>query len=303
MSLGLTVVGSIAIDSIQTPLAKRENILGGSAIFAAYAASLFVPVQMVGVVGEDWSAEHTKLFQQRGIDTEGIEIEKGGKTFRWFGKYLDNMNDRETLDVQLNVLGKFKPKLPESYRQTKYLFLGNGAPSTGLEALDQIHKAELVVADTMDLWINIARSDLDELIRRIDGLVLNDSEAKQLTGEINTLSAGRKILDFGLKFVVVKKGEHGAIFFSRDGLYVVPAFPTEEVVDPTGAGDSFAGAMFAYIVSENGKLDERTIKNALVYGTLVASFCVEGFSIESMEKLTSAVIESRLAQFKKITAF
>jgi sugar/nucleoside kinase (ribokinase family) len=299
----LTVVGSVALDNIQTPLDRRENILGGSATFAAYAASFFVPVQMVGVVGEDWLPEHTKLFQQHGIDTEGIEIEKNGKTFRWSGKYLDNMNDRETLDTQLNVLGNFKPKLPESYRSTKYLFLGNGTPSTGLVALEQIHKAELVVADTMDLWINIARNDLDELIRRIDGLVLNDSEAKQLTGEISTLVAGRKILDYGLKFVVVKKGEHGAVFLSSEGIYAVPAFPTEKVVDPTGAGDSFAGAMFAYIVSQNGKLDEKTIKNALVYGTLIASFCVEGFSLESLQKVNTTTIETRLAQFKKIASF
>ncbi|MDR1382382.1 MAG: PfkB family carbohydrate kinase [Planctomycetaceae bacterium] len=303
MGLTLTVVGSVAIDNVQTPLAKRENILGGSATFASYAASFFVPVQLVGVVGEDWLPEHTKLFQEHGIDTEGLEIEKNGKTFRWSGKYLDNMNDRETLDTQLNVLGNFKPKLPESYRQTKYLFLGNGAPSTGLEALNQIKGADLVVADTMDLWINVARNDLDQLLQRIDGLVLNDSEAKQLTGEINTLSAGRKILENGLKFVVVKKGEHGAFFLSRDEIYVVPAFPTEDVVDPTGAGDSFAGAMFAYIVAQNGKLDETTIKNALVYGTLIASFCVEGFSLERLQKINSAEIKNRLSQFRKITSF
>ncbi|MDR0391406.1 MAG: PfkB family carbohydrate kinase [Planctomycetaceae bacterium] len=301
--MGLTVIGSIAMDSIQTPFDSRENILGGSATFASYAASFFVPVQMVGVVGEDWTHEYTKLFQQRGIDTEGIEIEKGGKTFRWSGKYLNNMNDRETLDTQLNVLGNFKPKLPESYRQTKYVFLGNGAPSTGLEVLDQVYKPELVVADTMNLWISTTRGDLDKLIKRIDGLVLNDEEAKQLTGEINTLSAGRKILDMGLKFTVVKKGEHGAIFFSRDGIYVVPAFPTEKVIDPTGAGDSFAGAMFAYIVAQNGKLDETTIKNALVYGTLVASFCVEGFSLECLQKIDNTAIETRLTQFKKIASF
>ncbi|MDR2346018.1 MAG: PfkB family carbohydrate kinase [Planctomycetaceae bacterium] len=299
----LTVVGSIAIDNVQTPIEKRENILGGSATFAAYAASFFVPVQMVGVVGEDWLPEYTKIFQDRNINVEGIEVEKNGKTFRWSGKYLDNMNDRETLDTQLNVLGNFKPKLPESSRQTKYLFLGNGAPSTGLEALNQIHDADLVVADTMDLWINIAREELNNLISRIDGLVLNDSEAKQFTGEINTLAAGRKILELGLKFVVVKKGEHGAIFLSRNGLYVVPAFPTEKVVDPTGAGDSFAGAMFAYIVAQNGKLDETTIKNALVYGTLIASFCVEGFSIENLQKIDNAAIESRLNQFRKIVSF
>ncbi|MDR1053140.1 MAG: PfkB family carbohydrate kinase [Planctomycetaceae bacterium] len=301
--MGLTVVGSVAIDNIQTPIAKRDNILGGSAVYASYVASFFVPVQMVGVVGEDWLPEYTKLFQERGIDTEGLEIEKGGKTFRWAGRYLDNMNDRETLDTQLNVLGNFKPKLPESYRQTKYLFLGNGAPSTGLEALSQIRGADLVVADTMDLWINIARSDLDELLRRIDGLVLNDSEARQLTGEISTLSAGRKILETGVKFVVIKKGEHGAIFLSRDKLYVIPAFPTENVVDPTGAGDSFAGAMFAYIVAQNGKLDETTIKNALVYGTLIASFCVEGFGLERLQKINPAEIESRLTKFKQITSF
>ncbi|MDR2762409.1 MAG: PfkB family carbohydrate kinase [Planctomycetaceae bacterium] len=299
----LTVVGSVAIDNVQTPLEKRENILGGSATFASYAASFFTPVQMVGVVGEDWLPEHTKIFQEHNIDTEGIEIEKGGKTFRWSGKYLDNMNDRETLDTQLNVLGNFKPKLPESYCRTKYLFLGNGAPSTGLKAIDQVRDVELIVADTMDLWINIAREELDKLISRINGLVLNDSEAKQLTGEINTLTAGRKLLDRGLKFVVVKKGEHGAIFLSRDGLYVVPAFPTEKVIDPTGAGDSFAGAMFGYIVSQNGKLDEKTIKNALVYGTLIASFCVEGFSLESLQKVDIAAIESRLSQFRKVASF
>ncbi|MDR0390911.1 MAG: PfkB family carbohydrate kinase [Planctomycetaceae bacterium] len=301
--MGLTVIGSIAIDNIQTPLDSRENILGGSATFAAYAASFFAPVQMVGVVGEDWTHEYTELFKQHGIDTEGIEIEKGGKTFRWSGKYLNNMNDRETLDTQLNVLANFKPKLPESYRQTKYVFLGNGAPSTGLEVLNQVHKPELVVADTMNLWISTTRNDLDELIKRIDGLVLNDEEAKQLTGEINLLSAGRKILDLGLKFTVVKKGEHGAIFFSHDGIYVVPAFPTEKVVDPTGAGDSFAGAMFAYIVAQNGKLDETTIKNALVYGTLVASFCVEGFSLERLQKIDTTIIKTRLTQFKKIASF
>ncbi|MDR1384401.1 MAG: PfkB family carbohydrate kinase [Planctomycetaceae bacterium] len=301
--MSLLVVGSVAYDNIKTPIEHRENILGGSATFAAYAASFFAPVQIVGVVGEDWLPEHTKCFRDHGIDTEGLEIEKGGKTFRWSGKYLDNMNDRETLDTQLNVLGNFKPKLPESCRQTKYIFLGNGAPSTGLEALNQIHGADLVVADTMDLWINIARDDLDKLLQRIDGLVLNDSEAKQLTGEINTLSAGRKILENGLKFVVVKKGEHGAFFLSRDKIYVVPAFPTENVVDPTGAGDSFAGAMFAYIAAQNGQLDETTIKNALVYGTLIASFCVEGFSLERLQKINSAEIETRLSQFRQIISF
>ncbi|MDR2170841.1 MAG: PfkB family carbohydrate kinase [Planctomycetaceae bacterium] len=299
----LTVVGSVAIDSIETPVARRENILGGSASFASYAASFFVPVQLVGVVGDDWLPEHTNIFKEHNIDVAGLEIEKNGKTFRWTGKYLQNMNERETLDVQLNVLGKFKPKLPESYRKTKYLFIGNGDPATGLEALSQIDKPELVVADTMDLWINIARENLDKLIRNIDGLVLNDSEARDLTGKLNTLEAGRTILEWGPKFVVIKKGEHGAVFLSKNEIYVVPAFPTEKVVDPTGAGDSFAGAMFAYIVAQNGKLDENTIKNALVYGTLIASFCVEGFSLESLQKLDLNAINARREQFKKIASF
>ncbi|MDR1923269.1 MAG: PfkB family carbohydrate kinase [Planctomycetaceae bacterium] len=299
----LTVVGSVAFDNIRTPSASRENILGGSATFAAFAASFFSPVQMVGVVGGDWLPEHTELLKGRGIDTEGIEVVKEGKTFRWTGKYLDNMNDRETIDTQLNVLSDFKPKLPKSYRQTKYLFLGNGTPSSGLETLDQIDGADLVVADTMDLWINIARVDLEQLMRRIDGLVLNDSEAKLLTGETNTITAGRRILDYGLTFVVVKKGEHGAVFLSRDEIYAIPAFPTENVIDPTGAGDSFAGGMFGYIASQNGKITPETIKNGLVYGTLIASFCVEGFSVEQFQKIDRNAIEERRKKFKQIASF
>ncbi|MDR2754624.1 MAG: PfkB family carbohydrate kinase [Planctomycetaceae bacterium] len=298
----LLVIGSIAFDTIETPIAKRENILGGSAPYFTYAASFFGPVQMVGVVGEDWPEEYTEMFRKQGIDVSGLEIVPGGKTFRWSGKYRENMNDRDTLDTQLNVLGHFQPKLPEIFRRAQFVFLANGAPSTGLAALEQIQGADLVVADTMDLWINIARNDLDVLLKRIDGLVLNDSEAKMLTGELNTISAAKKILNLGPKFVVVKKGEHGSLFVSEYELYLIPAFPTENVVDPTGAGDSFAGGMMGYIASQ-GNLESETIKKALVYGTLVAGFCVEGFGLDRYKEINREEIDRRLVLFRKMASF
>jgi sugar/nucleoside kinase (ribokinase family) len=301
--MSLLVVGSTAYDTIETPAAKRENILGGSAPFFAYAASYFGSVQMVSVVGDDWLPEYTEMFAKQGVDTAGIEIVPGGKTFRWSGKYRENMNDRDTIDTQLNVLGTFEPKLPENFRRSQYVFLANGAPSTGLVALDQIQGADLVVADTMDLWINIARQDLDTLLERIDGLVLNDSEAKMLTGELNTITAAKKIITLGPKFVVVKKGEHGAMFVSEYEEYIVPAYPTEAVVDPTGAGDSFAGGFMGYVASKGGALDGSTIKNALVYGTMVASFCVEGFSFDRYKEITRSDIDKRREQFQRMVTF
>ena len=301
--MSLLVVGSIAYDTIETPLARRENVLGGSAPFFAYAAGFFCPVQMVGVVGADWLPEYTEMFRKQGVDTTGIEIVPDGKTFRWSGKYRDNMNDRDTLDTQLNVLGTFEPKLPDNFRRSTFVFIANGAPSTGLAALDQIQGADLVVADTMNLWINTTRPDLDALMKRIDGLVINDSEAKMLTDEINTVTAGRKILAMGPQFVIVKKGEHGAIFVNKDETYVVPAFPVESVVDPTGAGDSFAGGMMGYIVSQQGKLDGETIKNALVYGTITASFGIEGFSFDRYKEICRADIDQRRETFRKMTSF
>ena len=298
----LLVVGSVAVDNIQTPTARQDNVLGGSAVHFSFGASFFGPVQMVGVVGGDWPEEHTKLLRNQGIDTEGLEIVPDGKTFRWTGKYLENMNDRETLDVQLNVLGDFQPKLPETYRRAQYVFIGNGAPSTGLKTIDQLQGADLIVADTMDLWINIARSDLDALLTKIDGLVLNDSEAEQLTGERNIVSAAKKILTMGPKFVVIKKGEHGSMFVSQYEIYVVPAFPTENVVDPTGAGDSFAGGMMGYLASQ-GKMDAGTIKAALAYGTVTASFQIEGFGTDRLLEIKREDIDRRLEQLRDFTAF
>ena len=301
--MSLLVVGSIAYDTIETPTARRENILGGSAPFFAYAASFFCPVQMVGVVGADWLPEYTEMFKKLGVDTAGIEIVPDGKTFRWSGKYHNDMNDRDTLETQLNVLGTFQPKLPENFRRAQFVFLANGAPSTGLAALDQIQGADLIVADTMNLWINTTRADLDALLKRIDGLVINDSEAKMLTGEINTVTAARKVLTMGPKFVIVKKGEHGAMFVSEYETYVVPAFPTEKVVDPTGAGDSFAGGMMGYIALQRGNLDGETIKNALVYGTIVASFGIESFSFDRYKEIDRTDIDKRRETFQEMTAF
>ena len=300
--MSLLVVGSVALDNIETPTDRRKNILGGSAMFGAFAASFFGPVQLVGVVGEDWPTEHTRYLEARGIDMSGLEIPKGGKTFRWTGKYLENMNDRETLETQLNVLGDFEPKLPESFRRARYALLGNGSTKTQHMVIDQLSAPELVIADTMNLWIDLERPELLRLMTRIDGLVLNDSEAKMLTGESNTITAGRKLLTMGPKFVVVKKGEHGSLFFAECETYVIPAYPTENLVDPTGAGDCFAGAMLGYIASV-GKVEPETIKRSLAYGAVVAASCVEGFSTEQLESLTREDIDRRLNDLRQMTQF
>ena len=300
--MSLLVVGSLALDTIETPTERRENILGGSALHCAFSAAFFSPVRMVSVVGEDWNPADTKMLEGRGIDMSGLEIPAGGKTFRWTGKYLENMNDRETLETQLNVLGNFQPKIPASFRDSKYVLLGNGSTITQHMVIDQIDKPELLVADTMNLWIDIERTELLRLLTRVDGLVLNDSEAKMLTGQINTVTAGRKILDLGPKFVVVKKGEHGAMLFSESETFMIPAYPTETVIDPTGAGDSFAGGMLGYIAS-TGKCDMKTIRRGIAYGSLIASFQVEAFSMERLQNLTRADIDERFARFQKMCEF
>jgi sugar/nucleoside kinase (ribokinase family) len=298
----LLVVGSVAFDSVQTPVAARERVLGGSAVFFSYSASFFAPVRLVGVVGDDWPAQHSELLQKRNIDTRGLHVVPGGKTFFWKGKYLPNMNDRETLEVQLNVFGDFKPTLPDDFRRSDYVFLANGSPVTQLKTLEQVQGPKLVVADTMDLWIREQHEGLMELLRRIDGLVMNDSEAKLLTGDENLVSAGRKVLEMGPKFVVVKKGEHGAMFFSRHETYVLPAFPTEQVIDPTGAGDSFAGGMMGYLAQQNS-FEPKVLKEAMAYGILVASFNVEDFSLDRLQRIDRSDLELRMAQYRKMLSF
>jgi sugar/nucleoside kinase (ribokinase family) len=298
----LLVVGSIALDSVQTPNERRDNVLGGSATYFSYAASYFTPVRLVGVVGEDFPAEHTKLLDGRGIDTSGLHVVPGAKTFRWSGKYLPNMNDRETLEVHLNVFEKFDPVLPEAYRRCRYVFLANGSPIVQMKVLDQVPGAALVVADTMDLWINIQRDALAALVKRLDGLVLNDSEARLLTGDENLVRAGRAVQAMGPKFVIIKKGEHGAMFFSQDETYVLPAYPTSQVVDPTGAGDSFAGGMMGYLAAED-RFDPQTLKKALAYGVVVASFNVEDFSLERLKQIERPQLDQRLTEYRKMLTF
>lgn len=298
----LVVVGSIALDSVQTPQAARENVLGGSAVYFSYAASYFTSVRLVGAVGEDWPSQHTETLRAQNINTEGLNVVSGGKTFRWSGKYLPNMNDRETLEVHLNVLAEFLPDLPEPHRQCKYLFLANGSPKVQMQVLEQTTGPRLVVADTMDLWIREEHDELMELFRKIDGLVINDSEAKLLTGIENLVEAGHRVREMGPKFVVVKKGEHGAMFFSEHETYVLPAYPTDRVVDPTGAGDAFAGGMMGYL-AEQDDFDPKTLKEAMAYGILVASFNVEDFSLDRMKEIDRSDLDLRLDQYKKMLSF
>ncbi len=298
----LLVVGSVALDTVETPHEVRENILGGSAVYFSYAASYFSPVRLVGVVGDDWPAEHTEMLRSRGIDTAGLFVKPGAKTFRWRGRYRPNMNDRDTLEVQLNVLGDFEPLLPESFRRCPFLFLANGSTGMQLKVLDQCVGATLTVADTMDLWINTERDQLMELLRRVDGLVLNDSEAKLLTEDENLVRAGRAVQAMGPKFVVIKKGEHGAMFFSKHETYVLPAYPTHDVVDPTGAGDSFAGGMMGYLARQ-GSFDPKSLKEAMAYGILVASFAVEDFSLGRLQKIEREDLDRRMDEYKRMLTF
>jgi cytidine kinase len=298
----LLVVGSIALDSVDTPQQSRDDLLGGSAVYFSYAASYFTSVRLVGAVGEDWPPEHTHLLQSRRIDTRGLQVIPGGATFRWRGKYFTNMNDRETLDVQLNVLSDFEPVLPDEFRRSPFVFLANGSPAMQLKVLNQCIGPRLVVADTMDLWIREEYADLMEVLGRIDGLVLNDSEAKLLTGEENLVLAGHKVRQFGPKFVVIKKGEHGAMFFSEFETYVLPAFPTADLVDPTGAGDSFAGGMMGYL-AELDDFDADSLKRAMAYGILVASFTVEDFSLDRLRRIERHDLELRMDKYRRMLNF
>ncbi len=298
----LLVVGSVALDSVETPTERRDDVLGGSAVYFSYAASFFTPVRLAAVVGDDWPGEYTQMLRGRGIDTTGLQVVRGGKTFRWRGKYLDNMNDRETLDVQLNVLGQFDPVLPEHYRRCEFVYLGNGPTGLQRKVLEQCPGATLAVADTMDLWIRNEPDGLRELLTRVDGLVLNESEAKLLTGELNLVKAGHLVREMGPRFVVIKKGEHGAMFFSEHETYVLPAYPTANVVDPTGAGDSFAGGMMGYLAAK-GNFDPKTLKEAMAYGILVASFTVEGFSLEPLQRIERADLDRRMDEYRRMLSF
>jgi len=300
--MSLLVVGSIALDSVQTPFGVAEDALGGSATYFSYAASYFTPVRLVGVVGKDFPPEHRKLLEGRGVDTSGLVVEEGGETFRWRGKYEGDMNTAETLEVHLNVLGTFNSDLPAGFLDTPFVFLANGSPSMQRKVLAQSKGRKLAVADTMNFWIETQRDELYALLKEVDGLVLNDGEARMLTEEVNLVLAGRKVLALGPKFVIIKKGEHGAMFLSADQAFVMPAYPLGDVVDPTGAGDSFAGGFMGYLAS-TGRTDAAALKTAMAYGAVVASFNVQDFSLRRFQRTDRAEIDARLEAYRAMMSF
>jgi sugar/nucleoside kinase (ribokinase family) len=300
--VSLLVVGSIAFDSIETPSGTVEDALGGSATHASYAASFFTKPRLVGVVGEDFPEEHRRLFAGRGIDTAGLHTERGGLTFRWKGRYHRDLNTRDTLEVHLNVLGTFNPTLPDSFRDSTHVFLANMSPAAQLRVLEQVPRATLVLADTMDLWIETTRTDLLRLLPRLDGLLLNDSEARLLTGEDNLVRAARAVRQLGPKFAIVKKGEHGALLVGGDGAFVMPAYPTADVIDPTGAGDSFAGGILGYLDTDATAGPGR-LRRAMAHGTVVASLIIEGFGLERLKRTDRREIDARVEEYRRMMSF
>ena len=298
--MSLLVVGSTAFDDVETPFGRRDACLGGSSTYFSLAARLFSEVRLVSVVGEDFPAESRSLLADRGIRLDGLEVVPG-KTFRWSGRYSADMNSRETLDVQLNTFGDFKPKVPASFADSRFVFLANAAPATQASVLAQCPGAAFTVADTMNLWIDIARSDLDDLLQRIDGLIVNDEEVKMLTGETNLIRAGRKTLEMGPKLVILKKGEHGCFLFSNFFQYAMPAYPTEEVVDPTGAGDSFAGGFMGFL-STCDSLSLWNMKRAVAYGTVAASLTVEGFGVDRLANSSREQLDRRYEELIQFVA-
>ena len=292
----LVIVGSVGLDTVETPLEKRENILGGSVSYACAAASFFGGVGMVGVIGDDFPNEYLELYAKFGIDTEGLQREKG-KTFTWSGVYEQDMNNRRTLSIELNVFGDFKPSLPAAYRDEPFLFLGNISPELQLHVLAEVNKPRFVAADTMDLWIENAKEPLLELVSKVDMLMINDSEVRMLADDGNTVRAARKVLDMGPEYVVVKKGEHGASVFSRTSTFMVPAYPLEDVHDPTGAGDTFAGGFMGFL-AKAGRVDAASVRQSMMYGSVMASFGCEAFSLDRIEQLDQPQIDARFAEFK-----
>jgi cytidine kinase len=297
----VVVVGSIGLDTIQTPVESGRDLLGGSVSYACAAASFFGPVGMVGVVGDDFPKPYLRLYRRFGIDLAGLQ-QVAGRTFRWSGVYEDNMNSRRTLSTELNVFESFRPELPPEYRTARHLLLGNISPELQQHVLEQVRGCRFVVADTMDLWIRIARPALLRLVKRVDMLTLNDSEAQQLTGESNLVKAAQSVLKLGPRYAVIKKGEHGAMLVSPTGLFLVPAFPVGDVCDPTGAGDSFAGG-FLGALGRAARIDERALCRALLYGSVVASFGVQGLSLSALERVKRPAIERRLAALKSMSAW
>lgn len=298
------IVGSMAFDDVKTPVGEVTKALGGAADYASIAASFFSPVQLVGVVGDDFPVEFIEYLRSRGIDTEGVELVPGGKTFHWSGYYDFDLNIAHTLDTQLGVFADFQPVLPQSYRNAEYVFLANIDPDLQLRVLEQVERPKLAVCDSMNLWIDMKPETVWDVLRRVDIGFLNDAEARQLTGKMSTIQAARTILANGPKLaVIVKKGEHGALMFTKDGsVFSAPSYPLEEIADPTGAGDSFAGGFIGY-VARAGDTTPETFRKAIIYGSVMASFNVEDFSMNRMRRLSNDDIEQRYRDFQRIAHF
>lgn len=296
--MGVLVVGSIALDTIETPYGKSVDCLGGSAVHFSLAAGLFTGVRLVGVVGRDFPEEHLEFLSARGVDIAGLEI-SGGKTFRWTGAYKGDMNNAETLAVELNVLDTFDPVIPGQYADTDYVFLANGSPRTQRSVRAQVPDAKMVVCDTMNFYIETEPGELKALLREVDGMVLNDAEAKMLTGFDRLVECGQSILDMGPAFVIIKKGEHGSLFVAEGAASALPAYPTAQVKDPTGAGDSFAGG-FMGSLARSGDHSPSGLKEAMAYGTVVASLAVEGFGVAGLANVTGDELEARFGKYREM---
>ncbi|KXX71755.1 PfkB family carbohydrate kinase [Flammeovirga sp. SJP92] len=302
--MSLLTVGSVAFDAIETPFGKTDKIIGGAGTYISISSSFFVkPVRVVAVVGDDFPQEYIKTLQDQGVDTEGLQIKEGEKTFFWAGKYHNDMNSRDTLVTELNVLEHFDPIVPDSYQGTEYVMLGNLSPQVQSTVIERMNdRPKLVVMDTMNFWMDIAMEDLAKTISMVDVLSVNDEEARQLSGEYSLRKAAKKIMAMGPKYLIIKKGEHGALLFHEDQIFSAPALPLEEVFDPTGAGDTFAGGFIGYL-AKTDDISFENMKKAVIYGSAMASFCVEKFGTERLLEITEKDLEERVQEFHKLTSF
>lgn len=300
--MSLTIVGTIAFDSIKTPFGEVEKVIGGAATYTAWAASyLYDHIQLVSIIGDDWPSPELKKMEARGIDLAGVNVVKDGKSFFWAGEYDKNMIDRTTLITELNVLEDFDPVLPENYKDSQFLMLGNLTPQVQLRVMEQMEDRPAFIAmDTMNFWIDIARDELEAAIRQVDLLSINDEEARLLSGKYNLVEAAESIMKYGLRYLIIKKGEHGALLFGEDKMFFAPALPLSSIVDPTGAGDSFAGGLMGYLARQSS-VDFNTMKKGLIYGAAMGSFCVEDFSLERLQNLDSGIIENRIEDLIKLS--
>ncbi|BBA69641.1 sugar kinase [Geobacter sulfurreducens] len=299
--MGILVVGSVAFDSVETPFGKGEHVLGGSATYFSTSASFFTDVSLVAVVGEDFPEEHVAFLQSRNVDLRGLSREQG-KTFHWKGKYGYDLNEAQTLETHLNVFESFRPCIPDAYRDAEYLFLANIDPELQMEVLNQVERPRVVACDTMNFWISSKPEALRRVVAKVDIFIINEGEARQLTGQANLVKAARQILDMGVKTLIIKRGEYGVLMFSDSSVFAAPAYPLEEVFDPTGAGDTFAGGFMGYLAN-TGDISEAGLRQAIIFGSVMASFNVEDFSLNRLKRLGYREIEERYRSFKSLTHF